>query len=320
MAERARASARPRVVVVGDVIEDILVTAHAPIAADTDTPSSIVVRPGGSASNAACWMAASGLVDVTFVGMVGSDDVERHTRVFAEHGVDAHLIGNAVLPTGRIVLLLDAGEGRRDMLTDRGANEEMGAERVDRSVLDGAAALHVTGYSLFGGTRETAGDAGAGTGDMGVGGQVAALIADAHDRGLIVSVDPASASGIEGYGVSRFLDAIAEADIILPNADEASVLTGTTDVDAAILALREQFPMVAVTVGSGGSVVADQEGVVAVSAEAASRVVDPTGAGDAYAAGLLVSLISGNALAQAAKVGAEFSARAVACAGGRPVG
>jgi sugar/nucleoside kinase (ribokinase family) len=43
-------------VVVGDVINDIVVRQHAPIATGSDTPSSIDLRPGGSGANLAAWM------------------------------------------------------------------------------------------------------------------------------------------------------------------------------------------------------------------------------------------------------------------------
>ncbi len=296
---------RPRIVVVGDVIDDILVTPSGPISPDTDTPSSIVVRPGGSASNAACWMAETGLVDVTFVGRVAAEDAEQHKRIFSGYGVDARLLRDALLPTGRIVLILDAVEGRRDMLTDRGANAAMFPRLVDRHILDGAAALHLTGYSLFGSDGES-------------GAEVASLVADAHERGLMVSVDPASASGIGKYGAARFLDAIAGADVVFPNADEALELTGAGHTSWALRALREHFDTVAMTLGSHGSLVAAGEGVFEVEAAPAAAVVDPTGAGDAYAAGFMAALVSGRSVQESAERGALLSARAVAVSGGRP--
>ena len=66
----------PRVVVVGDVMDDVIARPLGPIATDTDTPSIIERRPGGSAANTACWLAVAG-VPVTFVGQVGRDDDAR---------------------------------------------------------------------------------------------------------------------------------------------------------------------------------------------------------------------------------------------------
>ena len=50
----------PRVVVFGDVIDDIIVTPTGDIRPDTDTPASIVRTAGGSAANSAAWFAWAG--------------------------------------------------------------------------------------------------------------------------------------------------------------------------------------------------------------------------------------------------------------------
>src|SRR2546429_391811 len=50
-----------------------------------------------------------------------------------------------------------------------------------------------------------------------------------------------------------------------------------------------------------------------------AEVVDPTGAGDAFAAGLLAAWLAGAGPAEALRAGALFGARAVAVVGGRPV-
>ncbi|MDQ2697301.1 MAG: PfkB family carbohydrate kinase, partial [Actinomycetota bacterium] len=65
-----------RFLVVGDVIDDVLVTLDEPIRVDTDTAASIRQAPGGSAANTAAWLAALGQ-RVTFAGAVGADDVIR---------------------------------------------------------------------------------------------------------------------------------------------------------------------------------------------------------------------------------------------------
>ena len=57
----------PKVLVVGDVIDDILVIPNSEIRLDTDTNSKIQQQPGGSAANFACWLASLG-VETHFVG------------------------------------------------------------------------------------------------------------------------------------------------------------------------------------------------------------------------------------------------------------
>jgi len=49
--------AAERILVFGDVIDDIIVVPSGPIRVDTDTPSAIRSRAGGSAANTAAWLA-----------------------------------------------------------------------------------------------------------------------------------------------------------------------------------------------------------------------------------------------------------------------
>lgn len=80
----------------------------------------------------------------------------------------------------------------------------------------------------------------------------------------------------------------------VPNAAEAMAYTQTTSPDAAIEELREWVPLAVVTAGSGGAFAAD-----AATGEAAwvpcipVEVLDPTGAGDVFLAGLMAGELAG---------------------------
>jgi adenosine kinase len=69
------------------------------------------------------------------------------------------------------------------------------------------------------------------------------------------------------------------------------------------------------TLGQDGSRVWDGETEIRVPAVPASQVLDPTGAGDAYRAGLIKGLVMEKPLAQAARMGATCASYAVACLG-----
>jgi len=280
------------VLVVGDVIDDVIVVPHGPIRPDTDTVSDIRSTPGGSAGNTASWLGHLG-VEVEFVGMVAQADVARHSAVFQQYGVVPRLQGHPTLPTGAIVILVE-GESRA-MLTERGANDSLDYDSID---VAGFAALHLTGYSLF--KREDAAP-------------VTALIQRARAAGLQVSVDPGSAGFLLDYGVERFLDAIAGATILVPNLEEARVLTGLDDPAKAAAALAARFPVVAVTV-EGAGVIVNGGAVPAVPV----AVVDPTGAGDSFSAGFLSGLLANGDAVAAAKVGVRVAATAVGRMGARP--
>ena len=288
-----------RIVVFGDVIDDVIATPRGAIRSDTDTPATIERRGGGSAANTATWLAVLGH-SVDFVGRVGVLDLERHTSVLREAGVRAMLAGDHVLPTGTIVILVDGDT--RSMLTERGANAALDPDSVSDAILDGAAALHFTGYSLFG-RSETVG--------------FTRLIKRAKSRGLHVSVDAGSAGFMADYGASRFLAAIAGADLLFPSLDEGRALTNLVDPQAIAQKLAQSFPVVALTLGSAGVIVATRGDSITVDV-VPMTTVDPTGAGDAFCAGFLGEWInSGNARASA-EAGAALAARAVGVIGGRP--
>ena len=288
---------RKRVICFGDLIDDVVVVPGGPIRADTDTPSSIRLRAGGSAANTAAWLAELG-VAVDYVGVAAAADVDRHTALLP--GVSAHIAANGDLPTGTIVVMVDGDS--RSMLTQRGANAALDPAAVTDELLAEAAVLHLTGHTLL----NRAGALG-----------IRQLIDRARAAGVIVSVDPGSAGFIADYGAEAFLAAIAGASILLPSLEEGRLLTGLTVPEEVAARLAESFELVAVTLGVGGVIVAFGETVEQVVASHAT-VVDPTGAGDAFSAGFLADWVGSHDPIAAAMAGALVGARAVETMGGRP--
>lgn len=299
-------SAPSRVVVLGDVIDDVLVRATAEVVADSDTDAVIERSAGGSGANAAAWLAGEGLA-VDFVGTVNAVDVERHSALLAESGVAAHLRASDE-PTGTIVVIIDGGG--RHMYTSRGANLLTGPASVTDELLRGASHLHFSGYSVFAEGAD--------------GEEWNSLIDRAHLAGATVSVDPGSVAYLQQYGVLPFLRAVAGADVLLPNLDEGLALARTHDAQTAVETLRGLFPVVALTHGPGGAIVAQGGGDVfeVLSLVPPDEVVDTTGAGDAFTAGFLAGWLSGggsdSALPSAAARGMQAAARAIRAVGARP--
>ncbi len=112
------------------------------------------------------------------------------------------------------------------------------------------------------------------------------------------------------------LEFAAKADIVLPGQEEAAFLTGETDPIRAGNALLELGPRaVVVKVGEEGSVIVTREGYERVPGFPVARVVDPVGAGDAFAAGIVAGMLEGMSLAQAARLGNACGAFAVTVPG-----
>jgi sugar/nucleoside kinase (ribokinase family) len=290
-----------RIVVFGDVIDDIVVVPNGPIRDDTDTPSSITHRAGGSAANVASWLGRQG-AQVDFVGCVAASDVFRHSAILSAFGVTPLLAGAEDAPTGTIVVIV-AGDSR-SMLTERGANDRLSADQVTDDLLASAALVHFTGYSIYHGEHQAA---------------IATLFDRAATLGVTVSVDPASAGSLVDFGAERFLDLVSGAGVLLPNLDEGRALTGLDDPEAIVEALIGRFPLVALTMGNSGVIVGERgREQVRVDARRTARV-DPTGAGDAFSAGFLAEWTkSGDAVA-AARAGVAVAAEAVTIVGGRPL-
>lgn len=288
------------ILVVGDVIDDIIVRPRRDIRVDTDTPASIERHPGGSAANTAAWLGSIG-ADVHFFGRLGAADVDRHSAELERFGVQTHLDGDHDHPTGTIVIIVE-GEART-MLTDRGANVVFDLDAVPDDLIATANYLHFTGHTIIDEPKREA---------------VVRLIARAKKHKVIISVDPATAGFITDFGVAEFLHLCDGVDILRPNEDEACVLAGVHDVAIATQKLTEFFPLVITTCGGKGVLVAERSKQIEHVTVHPVEVVDPTGAGDSFNAGLLAALAGGASPVEAAENGARVAAGGLLTVGARP--
>jgi len=289
-------------VVCGDVINDLLVKPLDGITPGSDTPAVILARPGGAAANQAAWMAHLG-ADVTFAGRVGARDAAYHRRELAQAGVRAHLTADREAETGSIVIMV-APDGERTMFTDRGANLRLRRSDVPASLLDGATALHLTGYTFCEPPLL----------------EVALwLLGQARARELAVTIDPGSAAFLARMAPSAFLRWTEGAAVCFPNRDEAAVLTGEPDPLAMAARLRRHYGIVVVKLGAAGCVLAAPGQAPVLIGARPARATDTTGAGDAFCGAFLSRWLAGDPdLRAAAQFAAGVAATAVTRFGGRP--
>jgi sugar/nucleoside kinase (ribokinase family) len=289
------------VLVVGDVVTDVLAVHSGGLAPGSDVPARIRVGGGGSAANTACWLASLG-VPVTLVAVVGADAAGAdRVAELAGAGVRCAVRRCPSAATGSVVVL--SADGERTMLADRGANLMLEPSDVDSALAGQFRHLHLSGYTLLDGASRAAGRY---------------ALAAAARRGLTTSVDAASAAPLRGLA---FLDWVRGTDLLLANLDEAGTLL---DRDAEPAALARELVAAAgvahavVKCGAAGAVWAPAGGRVYAVPAVPAEVVDPTGAGDAFGAGLLAARLAGAAPQAALRAGAELGARAVARVGARP--
>jgi ribokinase len=280
----------PRIVVVGDVVTDVLAVLAAPLAPGSDTPAAIRLTGGGQAANTAAWLAWR-RHPVTLVGAVGTDQAgDLRVAELTDLGVHCAVRRDPTVPTGTVVVLVAAGE--RTMVTERGANLRLTPEDIDAALADApdATHLHLSGYTLLDAASRAAGRH---------------ALTSARERGLTTSVDVASAEPLRRVGAAAFTSWVRGVDLLLANADEAAALTA--------LAGR-----VVVKRGPAGAVWAERDAPVVSAATRAVPVRDTTGAGDAFAAGLLAAWVSGADPALALTEATDLGALAVATLGARP--
>lgn len=289
--------------VVGEVVTDVVARHGSALVHGTDTPARIRTRAGGAGANVACWAVRSGCRDVRLVARVGADSAKWHGELLRRAGVRGLLAVDDEAPTGTVVALVDAA-AERSFLTDSGAVLRLSPGDWSPSMLDGVDRLHLSGYLLFAGAS-----------------RATALLAlrEAGRRNIPVSVDPASAGFLAELGVGRFLDLVEGADLLLPNADEARLLTGLPDPADAAAKLSLLVRQVVVTLGGGGALLATAGTVrERVPAEPVAAAVDSTGAGDAFTGAFLAARLAGADDAAAVAAGCRAGAEAVMTVGGRP--
>ncbi|ATZ27331.1 Ribokinase [Streptomyces lavendulae subsp. lavendulae] len=292
-------------VVVGDVVTDVVAIHPEPLAPATDTAARIRTLPGGAGANAACWAARAGTAEVRLLARVGAESARWHERALVDAGVRPRLVVDPAEPTGTVVALVGK-DAERTFLTDSGASLRLSPADWAPALLDGAAHLHLSGYLFFAdSSRELA---------------LVALRA-ARTRGVPVSVDPASAGFLAALGPERFLAAVAGVGALLPNEDEARLLAGLPEpagVARAAEELSRRVPLVVVTRGTGGALVAEAGRITAEVPAEPTEAVDTTGAGDAFTGAFLAARLTGATPPEAARAGCRAAAEAVTRIGGRP--
>jgi sugar/nucleoside kinase (ribokinase family) len=292
-----------RLLVVGDVINDVIVRPEEPRQHATDNPARIAFAAGGSAANQAAWAAHHG-ADVAFVGRVGATDLGRHAEELHRVGVDAHLVSDRTAATGSIVILVD-DDGERTMYVDRGANQNLAVDDVPTQLLEGAGRLHLTGYLFFTAYGRSVGRT---------------LLRRARALGLRASLDPSSAYHLRRCGGAAFRSWTDGVDLCLPNELEARVLAESDDLPVVYERLQAAYGAAVVKHGADGvTVLGPTDDPEQLRPTRPQVAVDSTGAGDAFAGALLSRLCRGHELPAAAGFAVDAAADVVTRLGARPI-
>ena len=271
-----------RVVCAGIVVADVFVPLlpRLPDAGELVATDDFVVETGGCAANAAVALARLG-VRAAVVAKVGDDlfgDFVRHELSAA--GVDVAGIGRVPgLGTSKTVIVPVSGEDRRFIHTF-GANAALCAADFAPAIATAPAVLYVGGFLVLPDLRQD---------------ELAAQLRAAREAGAIVVLDVVAPSGL-ALSLDDVAVVLPEVDYFVPNDDEAAALTGESDPRRQAERLLELGAgTVVVTMGERGLVAASRDETIELPAPPV-EVVEPSGAGDAFAAGLVYGLLEGWAL------------------------
>jgi sugar/nucleoside kinase (ribokinase family) len=263
--------------VLGDLILEVAVVSDRPVEEGTDVPGSVRLRRGGSAANTAAAFVRLGGRS-TFIGAVGRDGAGRRLASALRDADVTVRVSRVDAPSARLLALIDR-RGERSFVTERGAADRLQAADVRAGWLRGVSALHLPGYSLYNSPLSDAA-------------QAAAVTARAN--GAILSVDLSSRLPLLAFGRQAAWKLIGELEpeLLFANSTEAAALLRGGNIER----LLEIAGTVVVKEGSLGCRVlwraaSDSVEQLAV-ATTPVQAADTTGAGDAFAAGFLFTLLS----------------------------
>jgi sugar/nucleoside kinase (ribokinase family) len=290
----------------GDLLLDVVIR-YDPVSGEADMePDAVQLWPGGSAANFAVWAARCG-ANVQFVSRVGRDwSGEMLVHSLDSAGVVSHVRVVDGMATGRVLVMVDH-EGVRRMWSYPGTSATLSPDDLGPAWFAGLDAFHLTGYSLL---RD--------------GPRAAALrgLKLARAEGALCTLDPNPPHLIVDYGTDSYRNLLRELqfDVIFPNMEEGRLLSGEDQPEQIAYALLALSPLVVLTLGEEGCIVAERgqtHEAVRVLACPIEQALDSTGAGDAFAAAFMVEYLAGKDWHSAAKKANQCAADVVARVGAR---
>lgn len=259
---------------------------------------------GGSAANSIACIASLG-GRAGFIGKVSKDNLGDIFR----HDLKALGVAFETLPLDRgpgtaRCLINVTPDAQRSMTTYLGAAGFVSPSDIDETMVERAAITFFEGY-LF---------------EQPVARESFVKACRAAKRaGRKAALTLSDSSVVDRQHTALIAFAKAHVDVLLANQREAETLFATDDLDEMTKKARTLCPLVAITMSEKGSILVPREGeIVRIAPVKPERLVDTTGAGDAYAAGLLYGLSQNLSLLKCGSLGALAAAEVISHFGARP--
>ncbi len=257
---------------------------------------------GGSVANTVAGFANLG-GSAAYIGRVRDDQLGAiFNHDMRALGVDIRLAPAADgAPTARSHILITA-DGQRTMQTYLGACTELGVSDVTEQTVGAPKAVLIEGYVW----------------DIPEGPALAKAAMDIASRnGTKVALSLSDSFCVERHRDS-FEAAVRDGvDIVFADEDEINVLVGTSSFEATLEAIADFDNLFVMTRSEKGSVIVHGDEHVEQPAIPVEKVVDSTGAGDAYTAGFLYGWANDESLADCAKIGTYCATHVIQQIGAR---
>lgn len=258
---------------------------------------------GGSAANTVAALASLGSKGA-FIGKVKNDHLGRvFNHDITSLGVTFNTTANTEgLSTARCMVHVTP-DAQRTMQTFLGASISLGPEDIDEVIIANTQITYLEGYLWDPELAKRA---------------LCKAAKAARSAGRLVAL-----SLSDPFCVERHRNGLLElvknhVNILFANEEEIKSLYQLKDFEAALDAVRVDCDIAALTRGERGSVAVRGHEVEIISAEPVTKVVDTTGAGDAYAAGFLHGITTNQPLDSCARLGSICSAEIISHVGARP--
>lgn len=252
---------------------------------------------GGSAANTAVGLARLGC-KVGFIGKVGFDrEGDLLINDFCKEGVDTYgTIRSGQGKSGSVLGFVDK-KGARALYIDSGINDTIRFEEISMEYVSQAQFLHLTSF----------------VGEKSF--QTQKRLLRNLPNSVKVSFDPGALYARKGY--ANLEQILKKTYVLMPNAIELELLTGKTDYcKGADHIIGNGIKIVAVKLGDDGCYVTDGRERHLIKAFKV-KVVDTTGAGDAFCAGFLYGLVNGKSLFECGRLGNFVASRSIMKMGAR---
>ena len=258
---------------------------------------------GGSAANTIAALASLGAT-AAFVGKVRDDQlgaVFRHDIRALGVAFESALAADGA-PTARCLIIVTP-DAQRTMQTYLGACVELGPDDIDPETVAASEITYLEGY-LWDPPRAKEAFVKAAT--------------VAHEAGRTVALGLSDPFCVDRHRAA-FEDLVNDhVDILFANEEEIKSLYQVGDFDSALQRVGSHCRIAALTRSEKGSVVISEGEAHVIDAEPVPRVVDTTGAGDAYAGGFLYGVIRNLDLELSARIGGIAAAEVIGHFGARP--